>query len=254
MNWTVRLQMEQKYSKSGYFITLTYNNEYLPKTEDGLMNLRVDDFQRFIKRLRKKVDDKLVYYAVGEYGEKSYRPHYHAIMYNLPNKTENAYKLVSRAWTEKRGKESIGIVHIGKVNIQSIQYVTGYVLKREHFKEGTLKPFTLTSKGIGIKYVDIYKNWHKEDITRMYVPLRDGKRSPLPRYWKEKIYNEMEKDAQIDYLDSLLQEKIDMDLEEYNKDPIKWEKNQLLKCKDEFEQKVQRKKQMLSRNSNNKKI
>ena len=36
--------------------------------------------------------------------------------------------------------------------------------------------------------------WHKNDLTnRMYVPIKDGKKIAMPRYYKEKIYTMQEK-------------------------------------------------------------
>lgn len=44
------------------------------------------DMQRFIKRLRKQIttlfkDEKIRYYAIGEYGTSSYRPHWHLLLF-----------------------------------------------------------------------------------------------------------------------------------------------------------------------------
>ena len=44
------------------------------------------DVQRFIKRLRKQIttlfkDEKIRYYAIGEYGTSSYRPHWHILLF-----------------------------------------------------------------------------------------------------------------------------------------------------------------------------
>ena len=43
--------------------------------------LKKSDFQKFIKRLRKDYDIK--YFACGEYGDKTLRPHFHAILFGV---------------------------------------------------------------------------------------------------------------------------------------------------------------------------
>jgi len=36
--------------------------------------------------------------------------------------------------------------------------------------------------------------WHKNDlVNRMYVPMKDGKKIAMPRYYKDKIYSETQK-------------------------------------------------------------
>lgn len=58
------------------FITLTYDDEYLPY--GGTLDR--SDFQKFMKRLRKSVGKCRVFYC-GEYGETTFRPHYHACIF-----------------------------------------------------------------------------------------------------------------------------------------------------------------------------
>ena len=70
------------------FITLTYDDEHLPE----LGSLKFSDFQKFIRRFRKKlaredmkahgvVYRRLRFYHCGEYGDKEGRPHFHAILF-----------------------------------------------------------------------------------------------------------------------------------------------------------------------------
>jgi len=80
--WSFRLVKEGERSLSALFITLTYDTEYVPITSNGYMSLDIKDLQKFFKRLRKLTNEKLKYYAVGEYGSTKMRPHYHIILYN----------------------------------------------------------------------------------------------------------------------------------------------------------------------------
>lgn len=58
--------------KNASFVTLTYDNDSLP----GDSGLHKEDFQRFMKRLRKYSGYDLKYFACGEYGGRFKRPHY----------------------------------------------------------------------------------------------------------------------------------------------------------------------------------
>ena len=73
--WAIRCLHESQMHDANSFITLTMSDEHLH-------DICKDDLQRFFKRLRKALGGKRVsYYAVGEYGELSRRPHYHALVF-----------------------------------------------------------------------------------------------------------------------------------------------------------------------------
>lgn len=83
--WTFRILQEFKKCDSAHFVTLTYDTHTIPITKSGRLTLDKKDLQKFIKRLRKykRVSrSKIIYYAVGEYGTKGARPHYHLIIFN----------------------------------------------------------------------------------------------------------------------------------------------------------------------------
>lgn len=91
--WANRCLLELKEHDSAYFVTLTYNDWHVPisqyvNKETGelcdVQTLRKRDYQLFMKRLRKAFpNDKIRFYAAGEYGPKTLRPHYHAILFGL---------------------------------------------------------------------------------------------------------------------------------------------------------------------------
>lgn len=169
---------EAEVSHSAFFITLTYENAKI--TENGFMTLVKADFQKFMKRLRKLNNEKLVYYAVGEYGGKTNRPHYHAIIFNSNQET------ISKAW--KKGQ-----IHIGSVNERSVGYTLKYISKEKKptFNRDDREPeFSLMSKGIGKNYLtNSMKKWHYNDLlNRMYCVAQDGIKIPMPRYYKDKLY------------------------------------------------------------------
>lgn len=94
--WANRCMLEAQYYPEGtvWFATITYNNKYAPTvliedSETGkkvpALTLRKRDFQLWMKRLRKAFSDtKIRFFASGEYGSETFRPHYHAILFGLP--------------------------------------------------------------------------------------------------------------------------------------------------------------------------
>lgn len=113
------------------FLTLTFDDEHLPK--DG--SLRVEHYQKFLKDLRERLPPKAIrFFFVGEYGEESGRPHYHAILFGYPPCPFFNYKGCRLKYCETcRFIEKIwgkGFVSLGDVNKDSLSYVAGYVTKK----------------------------------------------------------------------------------------------------------------------------
>lgn len=187
--WKLRLMNEASMYKDNCFITLTY------RTSD-LEPLSKEVAQKFIKRLRKRLEPKQIrYYFVGDYGEESERPHYHALIFNwkpeekdlyeasrFRGKTYYASKLLGSLWP-------YGFNVVGDVTPASCGYVAGYVRRAvlsdrdELAKVGRLRPFALFSKGIGRAYCDE----HASSI-RQSLSVIEGKKSlGLPRYYAKRL-------------------------------------------------------------------
>ena len=116
--WTTRLLLEAASHPASCFVTLTYADEYLPAGG----NLVPRDLMLWLKRLRKAVDPrKIRFFACGEYGDETLRPHYHAIIFGL-NPWE-AQLILPKTWL-------YGRTHAGFATRQSMQYVGGYVTKK----------------------------------------------------------------------------------------------------------------------------
>lgn len=190
--WSFRLMQEEKVSTSAHFVTLTYDTEHVPLSPNGFMTLAKRDVQLFFKRLRKELSVnyahvKIKYYLAGEYGGKSKRPHYHAIMFNLPN-----LDLIERAW-------HLGSVHYGQVTGASVGYTLKYINKAKkipsHRNDDRIMEFALMSKGLGASYLSpsIIKYHHADLLNRACLTIEDGKKVSMPRYYKEKIYTETER-------------------------------------------------------------
>lgn len=176
-DWSMRLLQEWRHSDGAMFVTLTYSEKWCPKY--GLDKSHV---QKFLKRLRKNVSQRIRYYAVGEYGGKTLRPHYHLLLFNITDPDP-----VRRAWT--LNGSVIGIVDVRAVNEGAIRYCTKYVVQKGNPLEGLTPPFALASRayGLGAHYLtDEMVAWHRED-DRMYA-IQYGQKVRLPRFYKDKIW------------------------------------------------------------------
>lgn len=99
------------------FVTLTYAPENLPP--EG--NLVPKHSQDWLKRIRYILSPRQIrYYLVGEYGDESWRPHYHVALFGVsPDESE----LVKETW-------GLGHVYLGELTLKSSQYIAGYVTKK----------------------------------------------------------------------------------------------------------------------------
>lgn len=141
------------------FVTLTYKDEDLPYDTEYKPTLCKRDVQLWLKRVRKRFGSGVRYYLVGEYGEKTRRPHYHCILYGVSpfaldplwmhfdgKSGHGRRSLLSDLWGH-------GLVHVGECTRESIQYVAGYVLKKFVRKtDVAIREFALMSRRPGIGY------------------------------------------------------------------------------------------------------
>lgn len=180
--WAFRLEQELKVSNNAYFVTLTYDESNLYINEKGMPSVNKRDVQLFLKRLRKK--GNLRYYIVAEYGTKTYRPHYHALIFNFSNDIEFARKEILSAW--KKGQ-----IMLGTVTPASINYCAKYCITKPLDVQNRDPVFSLMSRnpGIGYNYVQKMSNWHNADTDRFYAVKPGGQKVSLPRYYREKIYD-----------------------------------------------------------------
>lgn len=190
-----------------FFVTLTYNDENLPLGKDNIPSLCKPDLQDYFKRIRKV--HKFRYYAVGEYGGQTGRPHYHLIAFGGNRET----------YIEKWEK---GQAHIGEVTPASIHYVTKYHVgydKKTSEELGRLPEFATMSlkPAIGQNYLDKNKEWH--NVERSY--MKTGKFiQRLPRYYRDKLFTDLEKMLYISVDAKQLQEENEKKLcEEYGFTP-----------------------------------
>ncbi len=173
MQWFTRLYMESRNSQRSQFITLTYADE--PQS-----GVNKTDIQEFLKRLRHKNPIKVKYYLVSEYGDLHGRAHYHMLLFNYVAPIEK----LREAWGH-------GHIHVGTVSPASINYCAKYHTLKGNAIEGRNKPFMQVSKGMGIGYVATNQQYHKQQMVG-YVQIHE-KKFPMPRYYKDKIFSDQEK-------------------------------------------------------------
>lgn len=179
-DWCLRLNYELRNSSSAQFITLTYDDQFLPLDEKGSPCFNKKHIQNFFKSLRHYSDNKLKYYLVSEYGGKFGRPHYHFILYNFDD-IELLESCLTKFWP-------YGFHQVGTVTPESINYVSGYFLTKAENKNPEYPPFTMSSKGIGNSYIQDLQEWHKAGENRFYSPI-SGYNQSLPRYYKDRIFS-----------------------------------------------------------------
>lgn len=178
--WTFRLFEESKNHLKTCFLTLTYNDDNLEYL-NNVATINKATLQKFIKRLRKNI--KFRYYAVGEYGSNTMRPHYHLIIFGFDNQSE---KIVLDSW-------KLGNITLGTLTPASIHYTAKYHVNKTNYPEGANKPFALMSlkPAIGFSYIEKAKSFHNHNIEHSFY-MHNGIKNPLPRYYKKMLYSQLE--------------------------------------------------------------
>lgn len=219
-HWAARCETETHYHEQNVFITLTYDDDHVPvidyetgeiykglkkpleyfqgQTRERLTVFK-PDLQKFWKRLRKATGAKLMYYASGEYGDKTGRPHYHCIIYGLEIPD-------LELWDERRGYQrfhskwldeiwGLGRTEIGSVTYESCRYVARYVIKKrkgkeaKYYEEAKIFPEFVNMSlkpGIGMQYFED----HKDEIYKTdKIYLQGGRTVKPPRYF-DKLMDE----------------------------------------------------------------
>lgn len=215
--WAVRGFHESQCHLENSFVTLTYNDENLPKNGTLLKS----DLTNFIKRLRYYIQPlKVKFLAAGEYGSEnnSHRPHYHLCIFGYDPRDKiykftNKYgdpvytsKFILKAWQNK------GHITVASLNYRTVAYTARYTVKKIVTKEdriqseywidkttgetnydpvaykkgllmkGKIPEFITMSNGIG-------KNWHekyKTDTEKDYITVNYAKHK-VPKYYDKQL-------------------------------------------------------------------
>lgn len=216
--WSLRMMHELRYSTNCHFITLTYADKYLPDHAD----LKYEHLRDFFKRARHLFQGELSptsrrptrhvvtpsspafrYFACGEYGDKTMRPHYHFCAYDfkIPDlrffkQTKTGPYFISQALADCWQH---GHVITCPLDWASAQYVSGYVTKKMNVHEGVrlISPanedeeaeyYTIQrafqSKGLGLRW---YQE-HQKEVWDLDACLYSNKYlTKVPRYYFKQL-------------------------------------------------------------------
>lgn len=207
--WTHRLLLEQQLHGDSCFVTLTYDDEHLPA--DG--SLQPVDLTKFLKRLRRAIGkNKIRHYCVGEYGSRTYRPHYHCALYGIG--IDHA-STVTNCWGH-------GFTYTGDLNKDSARYITGYLVQKLTKKADSpvqnLHPefarMSTRNGGIGRGAIDLISERFNRKVYNepgIFRELSHGKKKmPLGRYLTDRIHQQI----------GTKQSDIDLSLYDYQQDII----------------------------------
>lgn len=204
--WAARMVHESQLHEENCFLTLTYAPEFIPPGG----TLVKQHLQLFFKRLRKKLGSKRIrYYAVGEYGEQSLRPHYHAILFGHDFRDKQLFSR-GRGYSVYTSQTlldvwQLGHCTIGEVNAQTCAYTARYVTKKingarkaEHYRRldpesgevlDVLPEFSTQSRRPGIA-ADWFHHYRSDVYPDDFV-LLDHRRSKTPRFY-DKLLDRVE--------------------------------------------------------------
>ncbi|WP_370860083.1 rolling circle replication-associated protein [Phascolarctobacterium faecium] len=194
--WAMRCVHEASLYDDNCFITLTFDDEHIAR--DG--SLHLEDFQKFMKRLRKKFGEGIRFFHCGEYGTLNQRPHHHSILFNFdfPDKelwsVRDNVKLYRSSSLERLWP--YGFSTIGDVSFESAAYVARYCLKKvtgsvaESHYQGRKPEYTTMSRrpGIGREWFLKYKN---DIFPNDKCVIRGNLVCRPPRYY-DKIYDSID--------------------------------------------------------------
>lgn len=202
VQWGIRCMHEASLYDDNCFITLTYNDENNPIT------LVKKHCQDFIKRLRKKFGNGIRFYYCGEYGDLSYRPHYHLCCFNHDFSDKELYRVTKeghRLYTSPSLTSlwPYGFSSVGSMTLQSACYVARYATKKWKSKKDCDFPrgtCTNIETGEIFQMVDEYadmsrrpgigSDWYenfKDDLFPKDFITLNGRKHSVPRFYDKKF-------------------------------------------------------------------
>lgn len=204
-----------------YFFTLTYNDDSIPVTDDGLSTACKRDVQLWIKKFRMaferskgvRLSDYLKYFICAEYGPNgTHRPHYHGLF--MTDLDDVAIAGLFSDWESCKGFVKWDSIAFAPDERQAVaNYVSKYCCKGEFasraddIEAGLIeKAWSIMSKGIGESYVSRSRSYHIPhgkframcDLDEMDTIIDRSKVSfstpsgvmtyRMPRYYRERLY------------------------------------------------------------------
>lgn len=191
-HWAIRCTLELQDHEQAVWSTLTYDDEHKPPT------LRKDHLSGWVKRLRARLPEQRVrFFGAGEYGEKTERPHYHAIVYGTADE-----RAIRESWP-------YGFSRVDPISPAAINYVAGYCAKKVGWRTQLGEqvdpetgevyewqpPFVQMSRrpGIGANARRHWQSWRR-------TAIHNGQEVSVPRYLHE-AWKAMASDAMKEALE-----------------------------------------------------
>lgn len=220
-DWSLRVMHEASLWDSNCFVTLTYGPNKLPPNA----SLSHNDFQLFMKRLRKHSGKKMVrFYMCGEYGPQTARPHYHACLFNVDfreDQTPAGKSASGELFYTSKTLEQLwghGIVSVQDLTPETASYCARYIMKkalgdnaktayasidddgvitqrRPEYAAMSLKP------GIGARWFEQYAR----DVFPHDFVVQGGVKRQVPKYY-DKLLKRL-KDDRLDEIEFARQER-----------------------------------------------
>lgn len=204
-DWTVRIMAEAATASPNHFATLTYSDDKLPSD----YGLHYRHIQLFHHSLRKRLG-KFRFFAAGEYGDHTLRPHYHALYFGLDipdlvrcNSLHAKHALYKSELLDGLWKR--GAIRIGALNVQTARYTAAYAVKKitgdaaiTHYERispetgeiHNVEPeFARMSLKPGIGQAWLQKYWQDLYCRGHDAYILDGQKKPIPRYFERQMEN-----------------------------------------------------------------
>ena len=166
--WTNRIMLESMVHEGNAFVTLTYNNENIP--ENG--TLVPDDLKKWQKRFRYHANIDVRFFSVGEYGDKTKRPHYHAAIFGFQGCASYNLKCPCTSCETVRASWDKGNILNGTLTQDSAAYISGYVTKKMTDRNPQEKYQNFLDKG---------KTELAEEYKKRVIDVLDGKHPEFAR-------------------------------------------------------------------------
>ena len=175
------------------FVTLTFDDEHLDEFKSDY-NKAV---RLFLDRLRKNYGKQIRHWFIGEFGTLHGRPHYHGILFDVPDLfltsfddfNPGRHPLLASEW-------KYGFVFVGYVSDATCGYITKYLTKS--INGSNRRPRVISSKGIGVSYLDSdeAKLHHLSDSFQPFVVV-NGFKQAMPRYYYNKIFTDFDRENMV---------------------------------------------------------
>ena len=196
-DWSLRVMHEASLWDDNCFVTLTYGRDKLPPHG----SLCHEDYQKFMKRVRKKYG-LVRYYMAGEYGPENGRPHYHSCLFNVGFRDDR--EPVGRSASGEVFYNSPVLEELwghGNVSVQDLtpgtaSYTARYIMKKALGEAAKTAYQVVTEDGEIVQLAPEYAamslkpgigaGWlerYTKDVYRFDYVVEDGVKRPAPKYY-----------------------------------------------------------------------